>query len=219
MIEHEPKGGFNVKLGLHTIHVREPTDAEAVLNNSASTLGDGHWIIVLEEAVGRALAQTSKDGKALIEKTDSIAFGGDTGHVIEIYSGHHVDKIPLREPEHARDRLAAIRHQVPLALSHNRLVGVGMSSPVGGKKTPGLGYDHAYAVLALESNVDKIRLWNPWGHAFQPKGPEGPVHGYKTEHGVFEVPLHEFYEHFSSVRIETDKPSTAVAVNGVHHAK
>ena len=204
MIEPHPKGGYSVHLGSHTISVREPTEAEAVLNNSASTLSDGHWIIVLEEAVGKALDAKNKS-RVLLEKTDHLAFGGDTGKVMEIYTGDKIDHIGMRDPP-CRERMAAIRHEVPLALGHKRIVAATMSAPASPQnKTPGLGYGHAYGVIGFDAKNDKITLWNPWGNKFTPKGPDGPEFGYTTEHGIFHVPLTEFYNHFSSTLIETNK--------------
>jgi hypothetical protein len=205
MIEPHPKGGFSVHLGVHTIQIREPTEAEAAINNSASTLSDGHWIIVLEEAVGKALDLTSKT-KEVLEMTDYLAFGGNTGKVMEIYTGDKVDHIGMRDPSHAKERMATIRHEVPLALSHKRIVAATMSAPQPPqKKTPGLGYGHAYGVIAYDAKADKVTIWNPWGNTFTPKGPDGLEHGYTTEHGIFHVPLAEFYHHFSSTLIESNK--------------
>jgi hypothetical protein len=220
MIERERKGGYLVKLGLHSIRVREPTDAEAALNNSASTLKDGHWVIVLEEAVGKVLAENNKDGKLVIEKTDMIAFGGSPRRIIEIYTGHHVHDIPLRDPAHERERLTALRRELTIALRDRRLVGVGMHSVKGTNesKTPGLGYGHAYGVLTFDAMGDKITIWNPWGNTFKPKGPDGLQHGYRTQNGIFEVPLHEFYKLFSVAHFETDKKLTPSASNTKHIA-
>ena len=75
--------------------------------------------------------------------------------------------------------------------------------PNGSPKVPGLGYHHAYAIMAFDSKTDQVTVWNPWGQHFQPKGPEGAEHGFATEHGKFHVPLKTVYQCFSTVHLET----------------
>jgi len=90
--------------------------------------------------------------------------------------------------------------------------------PPSQKKTPGLGYGHAYSVIAYNAKADKVTIWNPWGNTFTPKGPDGLEHGYKTERGIFQVPLHEFYHHFSSTLVESNKKAAPAAHKG-HQAE
>lgn len=72
--------------------------------------------------------------------------------------------------------------------------------------TPGLTPNHAYAVLSYDRDADSVRLWNPHGGSFTPKGEQGPEHGYERVDGVFSVPLPEVVRLFSGLAFETDQP-------------
>jgi len=58
------------------------------------------------------------------------------------------------------------------------------------------------------SRQEIVTVWNPWGENFQPSGPDGPEHGYTTEHGVFRIPLNQLYQVFSAVHLETTERDT-----------
>ena len=56
MIVLEPGGNFNVRFfDGEVIPVSAPTEAEMLVNNSASSLSDGYWLCVLEKAVGKRM--------------------------------------------------------------------------------------------------------------------------------------------------------------------
>ena len=74
------------------------------------------------------------------------------------------------------------------------------------KAPPGMGNHHAYAVLGYDVKRRQVRVFNPWGNSFTPKGAPGPANGYPTEHGQFTVPLDQFQQVFTRVFYETDKP-------------
>jgi hypothetical protein len=68
--------------------------------------------------------------------------------------------------------------------------------------TPGINPNHAYAVLGFEEKSDCVRLWNPHGDQFTPKGEPGAKHGYPQKDGVCDVPLAEFVNQFSGMAFE-----------------
>jgi hypothetical protein len=215
MIEVEPSGNYLVHfLDGETYPVAAPTEAELIVNNSGSSLADGTWLCVLEKAVGERMRQTTRKAeKRTAEATDAMAAGGSTGTVIRLFSGHTARTITLRDAREAAIRMREIRRELPIALAHDRLASVEMNNPPRGQaKVPGLGYHHAYAILAYDSATDSVTVWNPWGQHFEPKGPEGPTHGFATRHGVFQVPVSTLYHQFSTVHIETTEPASP----GVH---
>jgi hypothetical protein len=69
--------------------------------------------------------------------------------------------------------------------------------------TPGLTPNHAYAVLGYETETDTVKLWNPHGGNFTPKGPPGPARGYPEKDGLFSVPVSAFVQQFSGMAFET----------------
>jgi len=211
MIVPEPSGNFTVRFfDREVIPVSAPTEAEMLVNNSASSLSDGYWLCVLEKAVGKRMRATTKNqAKRTAEATDAMAAGGGTGMMIKLYSGHRFQTIKLRDPREAAKRLSELRRELPAVLARGKLAGVEMNRepPAGQAKVPGLGYDHAYAIIGYAPRTDLVSVWNPWRQNFTPKGPEGVEHGFVTEHGVFQVHLTTLYHQFSTVHLETIAPS------------
>lgn len=71
----------------------------------------------------------------------------------------------------------------------------------------GVPHGHVFAVLDYNASARLVRLFNPWGNHVKPAGPPGLVHGYPTQHGIFEVPLGEFLQIFGGITYETDQPA------------
>ncbi len=88
-----------------------------------------------------------------------------------------------------------------------------MIPPSGEQKVRGLGYHHAYAIMAFDFKSDRVTVWNPWGQNFKPKGPEGAEGGFATEHGIFHIPLATLYQQFSNVHLETTERAPADSPN------
>jgi hypothetical protein len=216
MIQRTANGNYVVKFfDGESFPVNAPTDAELLVNNSASSLEDGIWLCVLEKALGKRLRARSKDSaKRTAEPTDAMASGGSTAIVITLYSGHKVKGIKLRDPQHARARLQELRREIPVTLAHGRMASVELDNPPSGsQKVRGLGYHHAYAIMAFDFKSDRVTVWNPWGQNFKPKGPEGTKNGFTTEHGIFHVPLATLYQQFSNVHLETTERAPADSPN------
>ena len=211
MIVPEPGGNFTVRFfDGEVIPVSAPTEAEMLVNNSASSLSDGYWLCVLEKAVGKRMRATTKNqAKRTAEATDAMAAGGSTKMMIKLYSGHRSQAIKLRDSREAARRLSELRRELPTVLARGMLAGVEMNRapPASQAKVPGLGYNHAYAILDYAPRTDLVSVWNPWGRNFTPKGPAGVEHGFVTEHGVFQIPLTTLYHQFSTVHLETIAPS------------
>jgi Calpain family cysteine protease len=215
MIEEGPDGNYVVKfLDGETFTVRAPTMTEVLVNNSSSSVTDGVWLSVLEEALGKRLRKKSKDPNIhTAEPADAIASGGSSATVITLYSGHKAKSFKLRGKQ-ASFRLNELRHELSVALSHGRMVGLSMDpAPNEKAKIPGLGYHHAYAIMDFDEKEDRVTIWNPWGSDFHPKGPEGHENGYAREHGIFHLPLKTMYHLFACVDVETTERATSDSSN------
>jgi hypothetical protein len=212
MIQTAPNGNYVVKfLDGETFNVAAPSQAELLINNSASSLSDGIWLCVLEKALGQRLRARAKDpSQRTAEPTDAMASGGSTAAVITLYSGHKAKGIGLRDARQASAHMQEIRRELPVTLAHGRMASVEMGETANGlAKIPGLGYHHAYAIMDFDPQSDRVTVWNPWGSHFAPKGPEGAEHGFTTEHGIFQIPLATLYKYFSTVHLETTERATA----------
>jgi hypothetical protein len=96
MIRPESDGSWSVRFPRETVRVPRLTDAEALVNNTASTLRDGYWVVVLELAVGEVFRARERAGLRTPDPADAIAFGGSSRRVIEVYTGHRAGTVPLR---------------------------------------------------------------------------------------------------------------------------
>ncbi|MBX6312261.1 MAG: hypothetical protein IRY99_04980 [Isosphaeraceae bacterium] len=212
MIQPQADGHYLVRFGNGVaVRVPNPSEAEVLVNNSSSSLEDGLWLPVLEKALGMVMRARASAPKRTAEATDAMASGGPTPLIIHLYSGHRSHRISLRAGRDAPLRIATLRRSLPEVLARGMLAGLNMdhSPPHDGKKIPGLGYNHSYAILAYDPRTDLVTIWNPWGNTFHPKGPEGVEHGFVTEHGVFRMPLTTLYQQFSEVHLETFEMATA----------
>jgi len=205
MIEPLAGGGFVVQFPCGPmIRVPPVTQAEALVNNSFSTLADGLWPVVLEKAVGQIFRDHAMRDRRTAEPTDSIAQGGSTKRAMWLFTGHASYEFILRRPQNEARDLTEIRQILPEALEAGRLATASMGRyPAGPRKVPKLGYEHGYGVIGFDRQADELVLWNPWGNTFTPNGPEGLEHGFMTRHGVFRVSLKTFYENFSTLHVES----------------
>ena len=107
-------------------------------------------------------------------------------------------KMPVSATNDVAAKLNSLRKKIATAVAENRLMTTGTVKPT----TPGLTPNHAYAVLGYEAERDAVRLWNPHGQNFKPKGVPGPETGYPTTNGIFAMPLREFVQQFSGMAFE-----------------
>ena len=204
-------GSYCVKLGHRPVHVAPPTDAEVAL--TASNEHDGVWVNLYEKAVGTALNQERPPDQRSESPIDVLGHGGSAGRMVQFITGNKIRRFscglaadPALDPADRAARLDELRGQLTAASRANRLITCGTLK----NSTPGLSPYHAYAVLAYDAQADALRLWNPHGGQFTPKGPEGRAHGYARTDGVFTVPLGEFVEQFSGLAFETGEPDNVI---------
>ena len=184
----------NFRSGEHAI-VEPPTDTEILYAESCGSLKDGLWLAVLEKAVGILAAQHDHKEAKIADPTIRMGHGGSGRDDVHRWTGHPYEEFLFRQPGQAGKAHHALiemerRHlmaQASVAVTHPRA-----PIPMG----------HSYAVLGFNPKTDIVTVWNPWGDDFTPKGPPGVEHGWPRNHGVFEVPFHEFAQVFFSLAIE-----------------
>lgn len=173
------------------------TVSEADIATWSSAGTNGLWLTVLEKAYRTALVEQTHPRP---EDRPSIFSLGTSVRPIEILDGHHSVTIDLRRVQPGSSSLAALRRDLEAAQREHLLVQAGSPKHT---TVPGLTAEHAYAVLSFDEDKDVVRLWNPHGNDFAPKGPDGPENGYKTEGGQFDIPLSEMIDNFSAISLET----------------
>ncbi len=192
-------GGTNtVTLGAGRKVVVPPlTDAELAVSDHAGT--NGVWLSVLENAYRKAYSETYHTNQ--LAPYDAIRIVMERN--VNLMTGHKTLRFKIEKPDD--EKLAAtIRKNLESAMSERRLVVCGTSKSA--KLPPGLVANHEYAVLAFNKEKGTVRLWNPWGNTFTPKGEEGLQHGYTTKAGQFEVPFADWMQIYHGITFEV-KPS------------
>ncbi len=199
------------------ISVPAVTDAELLLGCKIGT-AHGIWLSVMEKAWAIRCEEDPEKNKgkrfdpATAVDSDIIGHGGKTTPVIEALTGHAVEEFDWYKSEkdlgeeRAADflkRTTEAKMIITVATAAKGKAKAGMTL------APGMGAQHAYAVLGYDTAGRKVRVFNPWGNTFTPKGKAGLKNGYPTEHGVFEVPVSEFVHLYSRAHFETNKPLSA----------
>lgn len=208
MIRGDQEHGYSVQFPRRQpIGVAPLTDTELGLFSSAG--GNGIWLAVLEKACG----EVHREGLHMktLDDADALAAGPHkvcidiallTGHKPERLAIPNPSKRPLKALEGERElrrRLAELEHERRICTAISRRK-ADVALP------PGMVGDHAYAILGYNRSTDIVQLWNPWGKDFTPQGDDGLQTGYKTVHGVFEMPLKDFANQLLIVYNETNEP-------------
>jgi hypothetical protein len=175
--------------------VKELPDALICLGSNAHDTG--LWLNVLEEGFGQT-SHPKKPGTPGDPAIDKIGHGGSQTTTIALLTGKHAINASIKKMPPAKV------HQLLLE-GHNRRALMGAGTERQGKYPKGIASNHAYAVLGVQG--EKIKVWNPWGNHFTPKGTPGLENGYPTEKGVFTVGLNDFCQIFGDVTIETGQPA------------
>ena len=187
------------------------TDAQYGL--TSTTGGDGLWLNVLEQAYGSVRNNSRPEDKRTKEASDAIARGGSLGTTLRAFTGHVIDRTRLRANADKDPQLVdKVKDSLAAAMKEKRLAGAstGSTTPL----PPGVNGKHAYAILGYDEASGLIKIWNPHGNAFRPKGEPGLERGYETKAGIFQVPAAEFVKIFDSMVVETDRPATEPTPRG-----
>lgn len=204
----QPDNSYQFVFGTTPVHVSAPTDAEMAL--TAASEQDGLWVSLYEKAVGTDRLAGKSGAAATGSAIDAVSKGGSAGTMLSRLTGHKITRFSCRAAKEAAtpaDRephLAKLRKHLLEAIEAKRLITTGTAKTT----TPGITPNHAYAVLGYDEKADTLRLWNPHGDKFTPKGAEGLEHGYARKAGVFSMPLADFVMQFSGVAFETSETAT-----------
>lgn len=201
MIATNDDGTISVAFGNgKTVKIAAPTDAQ--LGVSSGSGPGGRWVAVFEEAFGAMRNESRPEDRQADSPTDLIAHGGSVGPATKALTGKDTKRFTIRE-KGARDsppsdadveaKLPKLREALAAAIQEKRLTTCATPKEVG---VPGLSPSHAYAIVGFDPEKDAVRLWNPHGNAFRPRGEPGLKSGYDTRDGFFTVPSAEFMRIF-----------------------
>lgn len=203
MFSAETNGTYRVKLGKQTVCVAPPTESEIAMTSSSES--SGVWMNIYEKALGTARNESKPEAERSSSPIDAIARGGSAGTMLSFITGHDITRFTFKfakdsaVTESEREaKLSDLRKQLASATSQKRLMTCGTIKPT----TPGITPNHAYAVLGYDEKSDKVKLWNPHGGTFKPKGAEGLENGYPQADGIFQMPVAEFVQQFSGMAFE-----------------
>jgi hypothetical protein len=204
MIQHRPGGGYRVTFGNGAaIDVPPLTDTEIILSSAS---GHGLWVNVFEKAYATYRTRQAPKEKQPESVLETISHGGKPVLTIEALTGHRVRVVSIRadkDPPPAAAAAGTTAEQIDRALrqgmTDHRLACAITASKL---TTPGLPTHHVYAILGYNAARREVRLWNPHGNTFTPKGPPGPATGYPTKDGFFNMPLADAVQAFVSVAVE-----------------
>jgi hypothetical protein len=208
MIQARPDGSYRVTFGNGTaIDVPALTDTELIL--SSTSAGHGLWINVFEKAYAIYRNRQVPNGNQSPSVLETISHGGPPARTIEAITGHHVKAILIRkekDPAPTGAAQAAVAQQIATAL-FNGFAGRRLACAITASHvdTPGLPAHHVYAIHGYDPTKREVRLWNPHGNTFNPKGPAGLSNGYPTKDGFFTMPLDELLRVFVWVNVEEAK--------------
>ncbi len=206
MIRDNGDGTFTVRFGDgSTVRVAAPSDTELAM--SSSTDRGGRWVPIFEKAFATVRNNERPESKQKESETDVIARGGAIGPSIRTLTGRPFKQFPLRtrgKTDPPKDgeveaKLPKLREILLSSIEERRLACCGTPKMVA---TPGVNGKHAYAVIGFDEKEDAVRLWNPHGNNFKPKGEPGLKNGYETRDGLFTIPLADFVRIFNGVSYE-----------------
>ncbi len=201
---------YEVTIGTHVIPVMLPTDAEIAL--SATARNNGVWVNLYEKAVGICRNEAKPVEKRTVSPYDDVTRGGSAGTMLSLLTAHKIERFSCtwakksNVPQTERDeKLKTLRTELTTTQKANLLMTCGTNKT----KTPSITPNHAYAILGYDEKTDALKLWNPHGDNFTPKGEPGKTTGYVRKDGVFSIPINDFVDIFSGAAFERAEPAPA----------
>ena len=200
MIESLPDGSFEVRFpNREPYHISPPTDSELVISDPDGG-NHGIWTAVIEKGFAQVRREIKeKNGGVEIEDDDAntrdlLSGGGRMGTSIQTFTGHdskavRIGPLANRDPARAADQAEAVLSE--LNQFPHRIVAMATANKT---MPPGMVGKHCYGVLSYDPARRVVRLFNPWGNEFTPKGPPGLANGYPTRAGSFDMPLEDLVQ-------------------------
>jgi hypothetical protein len=208
MFDERADGSCRVRLGLRTVEVPPVTDAQLAM--TAGNEQDGTWVNVYEMALGTSRILDKPAAERTGSAIDDIARGGSAGTILAYIAGHKIQRFSCK---FARDESLSASERERIVGDLEAFLGRAeakkrpMTCGTEKTTTPGLTPNHAYAILGYDADSRRLRLWNPHGSDFKPKGAAGLDHGYPRKDGIFEMPVDEFVLQFAGLAVENDMPA------------
>ena len=203
MFQRNDDDTYEVKIGKEPVRIPAPTDAEIALSSSSESTG--LWSNVYEKAVGAARNELREPKDRVTTPLDAIARGGSAGTMLAFITGNPMERFTLKwakDPkttaEESESKLQELRSKLSAAFAEHRCVTTGTLKP----PMPGLRSGHAYGVIGYNQTTDEIRVWDPHGDTFQPKGAPGPEAGFLRKNGICDMPLAVFVNQFAGLAFE-----------------
>ncbi len=203
MIKENADGTYDVSIGKKSVRVAAPTEAEIALSSSSESTG--LWSNVYEKAAGVARNELRPEKERVTTPLDAIARGGSAGTMLAFITGNEMERFTLKWAKDANTtaletaaKLTELRRLLLAAFAEHRCVTTGTLQP----RMPGLRGGHAYGVIGFNEATDEIRVWDPHGDRFSPKGTPGPEAGYPREDGICDLPLTVFVGQFAGLAFE-----------------
>jgi hypothetical protein len=217
MISVQPDGTYRVRIGATEVAVPPVTDGEILLGASVE---DGLWPVVYEKAVG--LVRTKASERETMTPFAVVTHGGSAGAMMAKLTAHGITRWSCQAwreaaamPEKQTTLLEELRGRLQSAFAEKRLVTAGTNARPATGAVPGVTYSHGYTVLGYDATRDEVRLWNPHGDAFTPKGDPGLANGYPRIHGDWSAPLTEVVTFLAGFAFEKSGENSAPAETGV----
>ncbi len=208
MFHQNDDGTYDIKLGSKAVRVAAPTEAEIAL--SSSNESTGLWSNIYEKAAGMARNELREEKDRVTTPLDAIARGGSAGTMLAFITGNQIERFALKwakdektTPEETQSKLQELRGKLNAAFAEHRCVTTGTAKPL----LPGLLGNHAYAVIGYSEPTDEIRIWDPHGDTFTPKGAPDSTTGFPRKDGICDIPLDVFVKQFMGVAFEIRPPS------------
>ncbi|RYX99474.1 hypothetical protein EON78_03575 [bacterium] len=189
MIKDNKDGTYDIKFSDKTVKVKAPTETEIGL------YGDGAgWMSLIE----KAYAVYRNDGALLKKDNPYDKSGGGSvviGRGIKELTGNSFETNLLKATNKNSTRSKLID-----AEKNNKLMTASISKHIVSKSEFNLPDGHVYTIMGYDSQTDKVKIRNPWGHT-EAENDLGIARD-GSDDGVFEVSIDEFYKAFSMVAYE-----------------
>jgi hypothetical protein len=125
---------------------------------------------------------------------DLLTGGGKMGTSIQTFTGHvskalGIGALAKKDPVDAANQAHAVLSE--LRQFPHRIMAVATARK---PMPPGMVGGHCYGVLSYDPARRVVRLFNPWGNDFTPKGHPGLTNGYPTRFGSFQMSLEDLVQ-------------------------
>ncbi len=159
MIKDNGNGTYTVTftgIGIFSSATQTVSDSFIVGKHGNVTARKALWPLIIEKAYAQ-----QKGG------IDELDKGGNPGSAIDDLLDDGPSRFDPREEtaDYLMGKLAKAKEKKwPVTLAGPKQEGAGKEKKALADNTPGLYFNHSYAVIGLDPDKNRIKLFNPWGH-------------------------------------------------------